>query len=119
MGLQLSETKPAALSGDYDFERYPTSLPARIMMLGHHLKMQEALCTMKDISCSGARLKVDPSTQVPPHFFLQINGMHDEIGCTMVSRTLEYVSLKFNMLLADDFLLSVLRRNEEFEKATH
>jgi hypothetical protein len=115
MGLHFIGTEPHRPGAEFDFERFPVNLPTRLIMIGHHFKSSEALCAMKDVSMSGARLKVGPDLMVPSHFFIIINGVHDEIGCTLVKRTLEEVSLKFNMLLADDFLDIILRRNAEFE----
>lgn len=115
MGLHFIGTEPRRPGAEFDYERHPVSLPTRLIMIGHHFRSSEALCTMQDVSVSGARLKVEPDLIVPSHFFILINGMHDEIGCTLVKRTLERVSLKFNMLLADDFLDLVLKRNAEFE----
>lgn len=117
MGLHLLGTEPHRPGAEFDYERFPVSLPTRLIMIGHHFKSSEALCTMKDVSVSGARLKVEPDLVVPSHFFIIINGVRDEIGCTLVRRTLETVSLKFNMLLADDFLETILQRNADFEKS--
>lgn len=117
MGLHLLGTEQHRPGAEFDYERYPVNLPTRLIMIGHHFKSSEALCMMKDVSASGARLKVEPDLRVPSHFFIIINGMHDEIGCTLVRRTLESVSLRFNMLLAEDFLEMILRRNGEFEKS--
>ncbi|HZG31297.1 MAG TPA: PilZ domain-containing protein [Ensifer sp.] len=115
MGLHFTGTEPHRPDAEFDFERFPVNLPTRLIMIGHHFKSSEALCMMKDVSASGAKLKVDPDLMVPSHFFIIINGLHDEIGCTLVKRTLESVSLKFNMLLADDFVEMILRRNTAFE----
>ncbi|HWU64885.1 MAG TPA: PilZ domain-containing protein [Ensifer sp.] len=114
MGLHFMGTEPHRPGAEFDYERFPVNLPTRLIMIGHHFKSSEALCMMKDVSVSGAKLKVEPDLMVPSHFFIIINGLHDEIGCTLVKRTLESVSLKFNMLLADDFLDIVLRRSAEF-----
>lgn len=115
MGLHFIGTEPHRPAAEFDFERFPVNLPTRLIMIGHHFKSSEALCMMADVSVSGAKLKVEPDLIVPSHFFIIINGLRDEIGCTLVKRTLETVSLKFNMLLADDFLEMILRRNLEFE----
>lgn len=115
MGLHFIGTEPHRPGAEFDYERFPVNLPTRLIMIGHHFKSSEALCMMKDVSVSGAKLKVDPELIVPSHFFILINGLRDEIGCTLVKRTLDSASLKFNMLLADDFLDLILRRSSEFE----
>jgi hypothetical protein len=111
MPLQLTGIEPRVHFCEPHFERFAVDLPGRLLMVGHHLKINDTLCTIEALSCSGALLKVDHSTVVPTMFFLQINGTRDEIGCAMASRNIEHISLNFNMLLSDDFLNAVLRRN--------
>jgi hypothetical protein len=111
MSLLMSEKEATGAIADIDFERFAIDLPGRIFMTGHHFHISDAVCAISDISCGGALLKVSPDTAISTHFFLQIKGMRDEIGCTMVSRTLELISTNFNMLLNEDFLHAILKRN--------
>lgn len=115
MLLHLDRTDAKQTTVELDFERFPVNLSARILMVGHHLKIQEAACTIEDISCSGAKLKIDRTAAIPMTFFLNIVGMHDEIGCAVVARGRDHISLKFNTLLSEDVLSMILKRNVQLK----
>lgn len=115
MLLHLDRTDAKQTTLEPDFERFPVNLPARIFMIGHHLKTQEVTCMMEDISCSGARLKLEQTAAIPTTFYLNIVGMRDEIGCALVSRGNDHISLKFNMLLSEDVLSMILKRNVQLK----
>ncbi len=96
------------------FQNYETHIPGRIIMVGHHLSAKTQIrCIVKSISLYGAVLEVSPHLSFPNNFFLEILGIRDEIGCTVVTREEEIVTIGFNMLLAEEFLLHVLRRGHE------
>ena len=50
---------------------------------------------------------------VPSNFFLEILGIHDEIGCTLIRREEEKVTVGFNMLIDAEFLHHVVRLSFE------
>lgn len=88
--------------------------PGRIVIVGRHLSTKTSLrCLIRKISLYGAELEVSPYISFPKNFFLEILGIRDEIGCTMISREEEVVMVGFNMLLNPEFLHHVMRL--EFE----
>ncbi len=62
----------------------------------------------------GAELEVSPHVAVPSNFFLEILGIHDEIGCTLIRREEEKVTVGFNMLIDPEFLHHVVKLSFEF-----
>jgi hypothetical protein len=64
---------------------------------------------VRKISLYGAELDVSPHLPVPKNFFLEILGIRDEIGCTLIRRHEEKVTVGFNMLIDADFLHHVIR----------
>ncbi|MBN9028953.1 MAG: hypothetical protein J0I23_04030 [Rhizobiales bacterium] len=93
---------------------YQTHIPGRIILVGHHLSAKTHIrCIVKSISLYGAVLEVSPYLSFPNNFFLEILGIRDEIGCTIITREEEIVTIGFNMLLAQEFLMHVLRLGHE------
>jgi hypothetical protein len=50
---------------------------------------------------------------MPNHFFLEILGIQDEIGATLVKREGDLATISFNMLINPEFLHHVLRLSFE------
>jgi hypothetical protein len=103
----------AALLDD-TFEKFPIDRPGRIIFVGHHLSTKTSFrCLIRRMSLAGAELEVSPHQPVPNNFFLEILGIHDEIGCTLIRREEEKVTVGFNMLLDPEFLHHVIRLSFE------
>lgn len=84
--------------------------PGRIIFVGHHLSTGEGLrCLIRRMSLYGADLEISPSAEMPKNFFLEILGIHDEIGCTFIRRDEDKVQVAFNMLINPEFLHHVRR----------
>lgn len=99
---------------DEAFDTFLVDRPGRIVLVGHHLSTQEGFrCLIRSISLFGATLDVDPKLPVPNNFFLEILGIRDEIGCTVMRRDADTVEIAFNMLLDPEFLHHVLRLSFE------
>ena len=95
-------------------EEFVADRPATIVSIGHHLATTMQLhCLVRTISRGGAVLDISPSHEIPSHFFLEILGIRDEIGCTLVRREGERATISFNMLIDPDFLHHVLRLGAE------
>jgi hypothetical protein len=95
---------------DGAFESFPLDRPGKIVLVGHHLTTTTSVrCLIRSISLAGAELDVAPSVPVPANFFLEILGIRDEIGCTVMRRERERVTIGFNMLLDEEFMHHVLR----------
>lgn len=104
----LDKTKTDA--PDKAYEMFRLERPGKIVFVGHHLSTSNHVrCLILGISLYGAELEVVPTVQLPNNFFLEILGIHDEIGCTLMRRQEEKVSVAFNMLIAPEFLHHVLR----------
>lgn len=88
--------------------------PGKIIFVGHHLSTSvQTHCMIRTMSQSGATLDVGTGHELPNHFFLEIIGIRDEIGCTLVKRQGADVIVSFNMLINAEFLHHVLRLNFE------
>lgn len=96
------------------FEKFPVDRPGRIIFVGHHLSTNTSFrCLIRRISLAGAELEISPHLPVPGNFFLEILGIHDEIGCTLIRREEEKVTVGFNMLIDPEFLHHVIRLSFE------
>ncbi|MDM9629135.1 hypothetical protein QTL95_24910 [Rhizobium sp. S152] len=96
------------------YQEFSLDRPGKIIFVGHHLSTgTQVKCLIRTITLAGAVLEVNPSVEVPNHFFLEILGIHDELGATVVKREAELVTISFNMLINAEFLHHVLRLNFE------
>jgi hypothetical protein len=101
---------------DRTLQEFAVNQPGNIILVGHHLSTStQARCTIRTMSQSGATLDVGTGFDVPNHFFLEILGLRDEIGCTLVKREGSQVRISFNMLINAEFLHHVLRLGFEAE----
>ncbi len=95
-------------------QEFVVDRPGKIIFVGHHLSTSvQTDCMIKIMSQSGATLEVGTGHELPNHFFLEILGIRDEIGCTLVKREGSQVTVSFNMLINAEFLHHVLRLNFE------
>ena len=92
-----------------NYQQYVVDHAGMITVIGHHLKTTTTRCHIRSMSLAGALLEVPAGFEVPAHFFLEIVGIKDEIGCTLVKREDEVVLISFNMLVTEEFLHHVLR----------
>lgn len=107
------DTKPKG-SHEQAFEKFQIDRPGRLIFVGHHLSTKTNYrCLVRTISLYGAELEVSPHLPVPGNFFLEILGIHDEIGCTVIRREEEKVTVGFNMLIDAEFLHHVIRLSFE------
>lgn len=84
--------------------------PGKLILVGRHLSTStQARCLIRTMSRSGATLHVGTGFDVPNHFFLEILGLNDEIGCTLIKREGTDVTISFNMLINAEFLHHVQR----------
>lgn len=96
------------------FEKFTIDRPGKIVLVEHHLSTKTSIrCLIRTISLQGAELEVTPHIPVPSHFFLAILGIRDEIGCTVMAREEEKVTVGFNMLINPEFLHHVIRLSFE------
>jgi hypothetical protein len=114
MPLQRIPDAKSDIPRDQIFEKFRVDRPGKIVFVGHHLstKMSQR-CLIRSISLYGAELDVSPHVMVPSNFYLQILGIHDEIGCTVIRRESEKLTIGFNMLIDREFLHHVVRLSFE------
>ncbi len=109
MLLQFDTTETIRHPPEFRYERHSVNLPCQMLILGHRLKaIQSAPTILRSISCSDAVIDRPDDVAVPDFFFLEIDGIRDEIGCTKVEEGWFGVRLQFNMLLNDQFFNHVL-----------
>ncbi|MDQ0423085.1 hypothetical protein J2045_004137 [Peteryoungia aggregata LMG 23059] len=110
MPLQRIPDARSDIPRDQIFEKFRVDRPGKIVFVGHHLSMKMSQrCLIRTISLYGAELDVSPHVTVPSNFYLQILGIHDEIGCTVIRRKAEKLTIGFNMLIDAEFLHHVVR----------
>ncbi|SMD11340.1 hypothetical protein [Rhizobium sp. RU36D] len=114
MPLQMNLDPRNRIPQDQVYEKYKVDRPGKIIFVGHHLSTKNTLrCVIRKISLYGAELEVSPHQPMPKNFYLEILGIHDEIGCTLIRREAERVTVGFNMLLDAEFLHHVVRLSFE------
>jgi hypothetical protein len=95
-------------------EEFTVDRPGAIILVGHHLSTATQIrCLIRTISLAGATLDVNRGVEIPNHFFLEILGIRDQIGCTLIKRDANLASVSFNMLINPEFLHHVQRLNFE------
>lgn len=114
MPLAMEQDKKDSGNRDQAFEKFVIDRPGKIVFVGHHLSTQTSFrCIIHTISLYGAELDVSPNLPVPNNFFLEILGIHDEIGCTLIRREGSTVTIGFNMLIDAEFMHHVIRLSFE------
>ncbi len=114
MPLQAIPDPKQNIPPDRVYEKFTVDRPGKIIFVGRHLSTKTKLrCLIRTISLYGAELEVSPHISLPDHFFLEILGIHDEIGCTLIRREAEKVTVGFNMLINAEFLHHVVRLSFE------
>ena len=110
MPLNMDRDPKQNIPRDQVFEKFTIDRPGKIIFVGRHLSTKTYLrCLIRTISLYGAELEVSPHVPVPSNFFLEILGIHDDIGCTLIRREAEKVTVGFNMLIDPEFLHHVIR----------
>ncbi|QLF69923.1 hypothetical protein FE840_010455 [Peteryoungia desertarenae] len=116
MHLEDRLNPKATIPPDQVYRKFTVDRPGRIVLVGHHLSTKTSIrCLIRNISLYGAELEVSPHLPVPKNFFLEILGIHDEIGSTLVRREAEKVTIGFNMLIDAEFLHHVVRLSFELD----
>lgn len=100
------------------FVQYRLDKPGFITPIGHHLSSAvRYTCLIRSISSAGAALSVNKSLELPENFYLEIQGIRDEIPCTEFKREGDEMVVRFNMFLDVDFLNLVLGRTSQTQQA--
>ncbi|ASY68161.1 hypothetical protein [Sinorhizobium fredii] len=108
MIMHLALGKPGQSAGAYPHCRIER--PCRILVIGSQLKAKTKYqALLRHISIGGAMLDFNAAILLPKHFFLEIDGFKEEIGCAEVYRSGSELGVRFNMLLAQEFLSRLIR----------
>lgn len=114
MPLQIRVPEDKKAAPEEFYEKFAIDRPGKILFVGHRLSVSNSVrCLVRKISQYGAQLEVNPKVELPSHFFLEILGIRDEIGCTISRREGEIVTVGFNMLIDPEFLHHVRRLSFE------
>lgn len=114
MSLQIKVPENSKAAPEEFYEKFSIDRPGKIVFVGHRLSTSYSVrCIIRRISIYGAELTVDETLDIPANFFLEIVGIRDEIGCTMIRRDHQTVIVGFNMLMDPEFLHHVRRLSFE------
>ncbi|MGG7518569.1 hypothetical protein ACQ3G6_11840 [Allorhizobium undicola] len=114
MSMQRIPDVKKDIPRDQVFRKFTVDRPGRIVFVGHHLSTRTTVrCLVRTISLHGAELEVSRFLPVPKNFFLEILGIRDEIGCTLMRREQEKAVIGFNMLIDPEFLHHVVKLSFE------
>lgn len=96
------------------YPHYVIERPCRVLVIGSQLKVKTKYrALLRHISIGGAMLDFNAAITLPKHFFLEIDGFKEEIGCAEVHRNGTEFGVRFNMLLAQEFLRQLIRMQFE------
>ncbi|MGV1751612.1 hypothetical protein [Agrobacterium sp. CG674] len=114
MALNVNIRANDAVPHDQMYEKFLVDRPGKITFIGHHLSARNTMrCLIRNISLYGADLEVSPHLDLPTNFYLEVLGIRDEIGCTLIRREEEKATIGFNMLIDTEFLHHVRRLSFE------
>jgi hypothetical protein len=91
------------------WERFQVKRPARITAVDVGLRKTFTRgCHVVDISRGGAGLVMDGLHGLPPHYYLNIIGLSNRIGCAEVYRQGERVGVKFIQPISELLLSEII-----------
>lgn len=117
----MAETALASLHSDAsqhgrNAERFIVNRSARIMSVNPALAgMSIRSCQLVDISIVGATINLMTTIGLPDHYYLNIIGTANRIGCAEIYRNGSRIGVKFIKPI-DDALLHVIVRGDFFTK---
>lgn len=123
-GQMLGATHLASVRSEmYErkFERFYVRRPARIMAVSPGLSgITMRSCEVVDISQGGAALEITTTIGLSAHYYLQVLGLADRIGCAEVYRSGSRVGVKFIAIIPEPLLHTIVRADfmmgEKIEK---
>lgn len=114
MPLQIRVPENSTAAPEDLYEKFTIDRPGKIVFVGHRLSVSNSeRCIVRKVSQHGAQIEVSSKVELPSHFFLEILGIRDEIGCTVIRREGEIVTVGFNMLIDPEFLHHLRRLSFE------
>lgn len=93
------------------FVQYRVDKPGCIIPVGHRLSAAtHHPCVIRSLSSAGAVITISGAIRLPENFYLEVDGIRDDIPCTEFKRSGDELVVRFNMFLDPDFLDLVLGR---------
>ncbi|WP_114361901.1 PilZ domain-containing protein [Ciceribacter lividus] len=104
------------------WERFYVKRPARIVAVNRGLSgITMRHCEIVDISQGGAGIHVSTTIGLPEHYYLQVPGISERIGCAEVYRNGSRIGVRFIMALPENMLHRIVRADfmigEKMERA--
>jgi hypothetical protein len=91
-------------------ERFLVNRPARIIAVNPSLSgISSRSCELLDLSKLGAGLNIPTTVGLPDHYYLNVLGTANRIGCAEVYRKGNRVGVKFIKPIDDELLHSIVR----------
>ncbi|MDO9418542.1 hypothetical protein [Pararhizobium sp.] len=110
MSLQMHAVVGNTGHAGTHYKHFHVERPGFLLTIGEQLKPKKKYrCLVRHISIGGAMLDFSPVMLVPKNFFVQVEGFSDEIGSTTVYRNGSQLGVRFNMLLAPEFVRTLIR----------
>lgn len=92
------------------WERYQVRRPARVMAVSPALSgITVRSCEVIDISRGGAAIEVNTTIGLGLHYYMEVLGLVDRIGCAEVYRHGGRVGVKFIMPISEALLHRIVR----------
>lgn len=92
------------------WERFYVRRPARIMAVSPGLSgITMRSCEVVDISQGGAAIEITTTIGLSSHYYLQVIGLADRIGCAEAYRNGNRVGVKFICPIPEHVLHSIVR----------
>lgn len=92
------------------WERFYVKRPARIVAVNRGLSgITMRHCEIVDISQGGAGIHLTTTIGLPEHYYLQVLGLSERIGCAEIYRNGSRVGVKFIMALPENMLHRIVR----------
>lgn len=96
--------------GGTHYKHFHVERPGFLLTIDEHLKPKKKYrCLIRHISIGGAMLDFNANMWVPKTFFVEAEGLSDEIGATAVYRNGSQLGVRFNMLLAQELVRKLIR----------
>lgn len=92
------------------WERFHVKRPARIMAVSPCLtRVSVRNCEIQDISRGGAGLEMSMIHGLSSHYYLEVIGLANRIGCAEIYRNGNRAGVKFIMPIPEDLLRRIVR----------
>lgn len=97
-------------NGERQYQRHMVQSPARLITVSAGLAgVTTRSCRLMDISLAGASVYITHSIGLPDHYYMNIIGFDERIGCAEIYRNGNRIGVRFIRELDPVFLRKVLQ----------